>query len=377
MSDDVSEVRKYNQCTPTKHKALLFYKNRNKIMEQPEFRNNYLHKRTLQRNYRKLIKNDENCYITGRKDNPGGRPKRVSQDALEEATNLIDMGELENGEDVRCTLMPDVPARTVRQTLSRDAGYQGFAQKKKPDLLPQHISQREAMWNRYREWEDLANPFYVIIRSENFLCGSRERRRREIDGTFLFWGVASDFAATILPHLTQHVTKRGKADHSNEQVERPEVVRPIHGPEMLEVLETGYWSWKTETRSGSQKLNTGTGRRRQEGREGNGMTSMDKMEPRIIQQARCSWERSGPKDTDGTDNQTDCAHTLGRQPDRLCKAIEQMEVDQMGRVDNRRMVQMNWSQGLSDGLEACEKAPDPRAVKQMKVRREQQKQGVS
>jgi hypothetical protein len=38
---------------------------------------------------------------------------------------------------------------------------------------------------------------YVKIRFENLLCGSGERRRREIDGTFLFWGVASDFAATV------------------------------------------------------------------------------------------------------------------------------------------------------------------------------------
>ncbi|KAJ7939546.1 hypothetical protein B0H13DRAFT_1850334 [Mycena leptocephala] len=123
-------------------------------MEQPEFRDNHLDKRTLQRNYRKVMDNDENCYVSGRKENPGGRRKSISQEALGEATNLIDAGELENGEDIRRVLLPDIPARTVRQTLSRDAGYPGFAQKKKPGLLPHHISQREAMWNVFHQWED-------------------------------------------------------------------------------------------------------------------------------------------------------------------------------------------------------------------------------
>jgi hypothetical protein len=42
------------------------------------------------------------------------------------------------------------------------------------------------------------------------------------------------------------------------------------------------------------------------------------------------------------------------------KDIKQTEVNQIGMADNRRMVQMNWSQGLSAGLEAREKGPDPR-----------------
>jgi hypothetical protein len=152
----------------------------NKIMEQPEFRNRYLHKRTLQRNYRMLMKNNENCYVTGRKDNPGWRPKRVSREALAEATNLIDAGELENGEDVRRTLMPDVPARTVRETLSRDAGYPGFAQIKKPDLLPQHISQREAMWNAFRNWEDptaFARGMMIFSDEKKFILHGSDGKR--------------------------------------------------------------------------------------------------------------------------------------------------------------------------------------------------------
>ncbi|KAJ7843242.1 hypothetical protein B0H14DRAFT_3689905 [Mycena olivaceomarginata] len=54
------------------------------------------------------------------------------------------------------------------------------------------------------------------------------------------------------------------------------------------------------------------------------------------------------------------ARGKGGRPDRLRKDIEQTEVDQMGWAGNRRMVWLNWSQGLSDGLEVREKGPDPR-----------------
>ncbi|KAJ7873518.1 hypothetical protein B0H14DRAFT_3131271 [Mycena olivaceomarginata] len=90
------------------------------------------------------------------------------------------------------------------------------------------------------------------------------------------------------------------------------------------------------------------------------MDSMDKLELRIVWRARCLWERSRPEDTDGLDDQMDCTYMSGGQPDRLRKDIKWTEVDQMGQADDRRMVRMNWSQGLSDGLEAREKDLDPR-----------------
>ncbi|KAJ7798818.1 hypothetical protein B0H14DRAFT_2617608 [Mycena olivaceomarginata] len=69
----------------------------------------------------------------------------------------------------------------------------------------------------------------------------------------------------------------------------------------------------------------------------------------------------GPDLRTQTDRMTrQIVHTSGGQLDRLCKDIEWMEVDQMGRAGNRRMVWINWSQGLSDGLEVREKGPDPR-----------------
>ncbi|KAK6980867.1 hypothetical protein R3P38DRAFT_3353987 [Favolaschia claudopus] len=160
MADDASSVRNYTHCTPTKRKALLFYKNRDnmswrEILQQPEFRGTGITKRTLQRYYEKVTANDENCYVSGRKDNPGGRPRRISAEALQEATNRLDSGELEDGEDVRRHVVPYAPDRTVRNSLAR-AGYPGFVQKKKPNLLPHHIEQRKAMWNQYQAWQDPA-----------------------------------------------------------------------------------------------------------------------------------------------------------------------------------------------------------------------------
>jgi hypothetical protein len=66
----------------------------------------------------------------------------------------------------------------------------------------------------------------------------------------------------------------------------------------------------------------------------------------------------GKEDPDGPDDQTDCAPTSGGGLDRLCKDIERTEVDQMGWAGNIKMVWINWSQGLSNGLEVRENGLD-------------------
>ncbi|KAJ7740291.1 hypothetical protein B0H14DRAFT_2638118 [Mycena olivaceomarginata] len=261
-----------------------------------------------------------------------------------------------------------------------------------------------------------------------------------------------------VPHLTQHVTKRGKAGHPNERVERPEVVRTRlragSAGSAGHAGSAGNRKRKPEARSGSRKLNSGIERGGQEGErgdiwhkpiwqlatsegpgtcrfreygsgvrggrgsnmvtvagreEGGGRTTngtdpmscgheahRESLEVgsgariRIRGLAKDADTLDGSDRPDGSDveraevmrmgwkGSSDGLDTRGKGPDprtqmdRMtgwiahthqaddwtdCKDIEWTEVDQMGQACNRRI---NWSQGLSNGLEVREKGPDPR-----------------
>lgn len=141
--------RPYHLCTPTKRRALLIYKDRlnmtwNEIQEQPEFVDASLSTRTLRRNYKQLKDHGDNCYWSGRAERPGGRPRRILSGLMSEAINRLESEELVDGSDVQRFVMPDVPARTIRRNLV-EMGYQGFVQRRKVILYPEHVEKRR-MW---------------------------------------------------------------------------------------------------------------------------------------------------------------------------------------------------------------------------------------
>ncbi|KAK6971802.1 hypothetical protein R3P38DRAFT_2758737 [Favolaschia claudopus] len=108
------------------------------ICERSPFKN--IQPRTLARNCRLVKDHGGNCYYDGRRGN-SGRKRVISDEQLQEAEERLVSGELNDGEDVRREMFPDVRPRTVRNSLAR-FGLLGFVQRKKPNLLPRQIARR-------------------------------------------------------------------------------------------------------------------------------------------------------------------------------------------------------------------------------------------
>jgi hypothetical protein len=85
------------------------------MTEISPFKHTSLHPKTLKWNYEQVKEHNGGLYFNNRKGH-AGRLKAISDEDLEEATRRIDAGELIDGEDVRCEMLPDVPSRTVRDT---------------------------------------------------------------------------------------------------------------------------------------------------------------------------------------------------------------------------------------------------------------------
>ncbi|KAJ7201844.1 hypothetical protein GGX14DRAFT_655080 [Mycena pura] len=112
------------------------------------------HPRTIEKSLKKVAEHGGDFYHNGKKGKCG-RKRRLSTPDLE----LIDLelqdseGDIVNGEDVRRELFPEIPGRTIRNSLSR-FGLQGFAQRQKLPLVPTHIAKRQAMATKYAHWID-------------------------------------------------------------------------------------------------------------------------------------------------------------------------------------------------------------------------------
>ncbi|THU77181.1 hypothetical protein K435DRAFT_571209, partial [Dendrothele bispora CBS 962.96] len=76
------------------------------------------------------------CYI--KSGVPKGRPKAMTSEDIERAEELFASGEAEDGSDLQRKYFPDIPVRTVQNSLTQ-AGIRGFIMAKKPKLEPRHI----------------------------------------------------------------------------------------------------------------------------------------------------------------------------------------------------------------------------------------------
>ncbi|KAJ3751399.1 hypothetical protein DFH05DRAFT_1375484, partial [Lentinula detonsa] len=92
---------------------------------------------TIKRNYRNAKAHGNDPYWTGKKEQPGGRPRKINGATLAEVTNQLDSGELRDGAHAQRCHFPDIFERTIRRNLS-EVGYEGFVQLKKPLLKPEH-----------------------------------------------------------------------------------------------------------------------------------------------------------------------------------------------------------------------------------------------
>jgi hypothetical protein len=98
------------------------------------FKHTTLDHKTLSCNYDQVKAHDGDFYFDNRKGVVGavvGRPRAIPEEELQEAVDRLNAGELIDGEDVRREMMPNVPSRTVRNSLSiilhPCAERQGFA----------------------------------------------------------------------------------------------------------------------------------------------------------------------------------------------------------------------------------------------------------
>ncbi|KAJ7708541.1 hypothetical protein B0H14DRAFT_3172584 [Mycena olivaceomarginata] len=145
----------------------------------------------------------------------------------------------------------------------------------------------------------------------------------------------------------------GRAGHPGEQVEWPEAVRPAQRPEVLGEPEEPEKPEEPETGSGNQTTGRGRDGERERVGELSGRRSRRWSGPygrvgaRVARQAGCVLEGSRPREMDGPDGRTDCADTLGGQPDGSRKDIEQAEVDRTGRVgaDELEPGTVRWARG--------------------------------
>jgi hypothetical protein len=138
--------------------------------------------------------------------------KKIPEAALENAIEKLDQRDLNDGEDVRRELLPDIPGRTVCNvglllphpfltdllfTLRfamlfpmSTAGLKGFAQRTKPALMDRHIQQCHEMYERHESWtvEDVflkgvlinSNESKVILAISEGRCYFRRRKGQDV-----------------------------------------------------------------------------------------------------------------------------------------------------------------------------------------------------
>lgn len=187
------QPRNYTQCTPTKVRAILIYRDDqkmpwNEILSQPLFADTSISKNTIKRHYRNAKAHGDDCYWTGKKKNLGGRPRKINKAVLEDITNQFDSGELRDGAHAQRRHFPNISERTIRRNLC-EVGYEGFVQPKKPLLKPEHVAGRRMWWNKHVAWEspEIFNQNTVIFSDEKKFKlehsdGRRYCRRRRGEG---------------------------------------------------------------------------------------------------------------------------------------------------------------------------------------------------
>ncbi|KAF7328729.1 DDE-3 domain-containing protein [Mycena venus] len=180
------------KCTPTKRaKAIILHEDMEmpftQICQRSPFKK--ISPLTLSRNYNTVKSHGGDCYYDGRQGK-SGQKRALSDEQLMEAEERFELGELIDGEDVRRVMFPGVPGRTVRDNLSA-FGLEGFAQRKKANLLPRHVAQRQSMYERYKDWTSEENFLRgVLINSDESKIvlgvsdGRRYVRRRRGRDTF-------------------------------------------------------------------------------------------------------------------------------------------------------------------------------------------------